>query len=177
MSEASATLKLDAIGRVVERLLRNAVEHDRVCGQPGCTASVEIGPLASELRSIIDAAVPGVDQPTEAMGLAMTELTLWAQRHGDKVAAESLIGSLLSEAVCLQLESDGPRATRERFLALCGVGWDSISLAHGALSEASADADGSAAAGCGEGDCSACEAAPSGVTLAFGGKSPGSAVS
>ena len=114
MTEAVATLKLEAVGRVAERLLREATE------QPGCVVYVESLDVATELRGIVEAVVPTGQTATET---AMAELALWSQRHAHAVDADALEGALFAELVSLQLEAGRRRGD---FLARCARAYDSL---------------------------------------------------
>jgi hypothetical protein len=110
--ETIATLKLEVIGRVVERLARMA--------GGGGWATVDVEPLVAELREIIDAPAPVVTDPTEQ---AMAELALWARRHAGAVPAESLEAALLAELVSLQLDAG---RTLTDYRHRCDAAWHSI---------------------------------------------------
>lgn len=141
MTEAAAALKLEAVGRVVEQLLRLCSE------QPGCEVFYPIGDLASELRGIVEAVAPTGGTPTEQ---AMIELALWSRRHSSAVDAGALEGALLTELVSVEHDAGRSRAA---FLARCEMVWDSLSLVRATLDAAEL------AAGlvCADDDCVACE--------------------
>jgi hypothetical protein len=121
MSEAVATLKLEAVGRIAERLLRE------VAAQPGSECFFPINDVASELREIVDAVVPSGRTPTER---AMAELALWSRRHACAVEPEALEGAMFAELVSLQIDAG---RTRGEFLSRCARAYDSLSRVRAAL--------------------------------------------
>jgi len=180
---AADAVKVEAVGRVVERLLRAIAVHDGVCPGVGdeCKATIEVGPLAAELRAIVDAAVPTGKTAGED---AMIELGFWAAHHSKTAPREAVSGALAAELV-LQFQDIG--LTREFFLERCAATWDSLRVARDALEKAGlsdvvmsrydvAEADDAIAAAaaeilddlygsglepdCGDTDCGACTAAP-----------------
>ena len=117
-------LKIEAINRVIERLTRAVHDHDHVCGQPGCVASVEAAKLATELRTIVEAK-PAHGETDEER--AMFELALWVQRYlSSNVPPELLVGAMLCETVCLHHDNG---RTKDEFLRVCRRGWDSVTAA------------------------------------------------
>jgi len=159
---AADGLKVEAVGRIVERLLRLAAEHALSCpAGVDCEATTPVGPLASELRAIVDAVVPTGKTPTEH---AMLELGVWSARYESLVGRESLIGVLFCEAA-MSCHEAGQR--RSQFLDQCARAWDSLRVTLNALEAAGLsdvrvvadeafDFVGGVARECGDTDCSAC---------------------
>jgi hypothetical protein len=178
-------LKVEAVGRVVERLLRDVAEHAAGCAAGlECEPTVLVVPLASELRAIVDAVVPTGKTPVEH---AMIELGMWSAHHSKRAPCEAVTGALAAELV-LQFQDVG--LTREFFLEWCAQSWDSLRMARSALEAAGlSDVVMSAVAGdaldglwgaglepdCGDTDCGACEGAPAASEKCLapeGGESP-----
>lgn len=128
LSDTVATLKLEAVARVAERLLRHA--SDETWG----STHVGMEALGSELRSIVEAEGPvPTGDPTET---AMAELALWARCHAGAVPPDALEAALLSELVSLQLDHGRTLADLRR---RCDVAWFSIRRLRSALERATVD--------------------------------------
>ncbi len=156
---AADGLKVEALGRVVERLLRDVAEHAAGCpGGSECEPTVLVGPLASELRAIVDAVIPTGKTPSET---AMIELGVWSAWHSERATSEVVTGALAAELV-LQFQDAG--LTREVFLKWCAQTWDSLRLARNAIEAAGLSdvvmSEASLEPECGDTDCSACDGAP-----------------
>jgi hypothetical protein len=161
-----AMLKLEAVERVAERLLRLCADApDESC------VYYPIAELGSELRGIVETVFPlgpSTATPTEK---ALAELALWAGRHARAVDAESLAGALLSEVVSIECDAG---SSREHFLSMCATAYDTIAPMRRALDAAELAAERAAlrvtvmppdwspepagAPGCDETGCVACAA-------------------
>jgi hypothetical protein len=138
VADSVAALKLAAVGRVVERLLRHASEHDAGCPAPGeCTATVELAPLAAELRGILDA--EGPETRESPIDQAMAELALWSRGHAHSIPPAVLEAALLAELVSLQLDQG---RTLLDFYGVCERAWHSIRRVRAAVDRVELDADG-----------------------------------
>lgn len=127
MADTIAALKLQSIGRIVERLLQEQSKHETGClaavGE-WCSATVEIAPLVAELRGILDGVGP--DFVGQAIEQAMAELALWSRRHRDACEVSDLEAALLIEAVSLAIEQGRSVAQyRDR----CEGAWTAVAVA------------------------------------------------
>ncbi len=127
-NEVAALLKLEAVGRIAERLLRLCADApDESC------VYYPIAELGSELRSIVEAVLPLGPECATPTDRALSELAFWARRHAGAVDPESLAGALLSEVVSIQCDRGNGRA---HFLALCATAFDTVAPMRHALDAA-----------------------------------------
>lgn len=123
MTDLGATLRLAAIGRVVERLLRESAET-KLCPFPPpkvcltCTGVQSTERVASELRAILDADVPAGETPLQ---VALAELAAWSMKH--RAVDPVLVGgAMLAEVIALQRHQQG--ATWGDFVAQAFGVWN-----------------------------------------------------
>lgn len=121
MTRITCRLQVEAVGRVAERLLRDANRN------PGDEVFVSASALGSELAGIVHGAELGAATPLDR---ALAELAIWSRYHVTRIGGQPLCDALLIEAVAAHLDRSSDRGA---FMAACARSWDALSDARAAL--------------------------------------------